>query len=196
MVNEGPSPIVKTAIRFLWPLFALPYLMVKYGYKGLFGWWLDSWLTEKGRARLRRDIVDEMSFVASGGKLLNTRGSAQPFDYASVYLDLDNVRIGITRGQREISITLAPHASLVDEYEFGVVHEALACIKHPNQSIFPELREADKMLEFHWNSIKTELSNDRFSEFKKVLTEIKRNQQRVTREAQWELARHLGRSRR
>lgn len=193
MVAESPSPIIKTTVRLFWPLFVLPYLVAKYLYRGVFGWWLDAWLTSRDRRRLLRDIVDYMPFLASNGKVVTLNRSAQPFDYASIYLEIDRVLVCITRGQGEVSVTLAPLAYLRDWYEFGMVVEALDDTQGTTESISAGLKEADRALELHWESIRREFSEARYSQFKLTLSEIKRNRQKATRELEWQLNKHMSR---
>jgi hypothetical protein len=195
MVDKSPSPILKSAVRLLWPLFILPYFLVKYLYIGVLGWWLDPWLLARDRKRLWTDIIDEMPFLGSNGTLIKSKRLARSFDYASVHLDFENVRVCITRGRGEIAVSLSPHASLEDSYRLGVVFEALGLMQYVNQSSIPDLRAIDHALEAHWNTIRTEFSDNHYPKFKATLSEIKHDRQKTAREAQWELAKHLGRLR-
>lgn len=192
MVDKSPSPIVKGAVRLLWPLFVLPYFLVKYLYIGILGWWLDPWLLTRDRKRLWSDVIDEMPFLGSNGSLIESKGLTPRFDYASVYIDFENVRVCITRGRGEIAVSLSPHASLGDSYRLGEVLEALGLMQYANQSSLADLRAIDRILKTNWKSITTEFSDGHFQDFRVALSGIKHDRQRTAREAQWELAKHLG----
>jgi hypothetical protein len=188
--------MVKSAVRVAWPLFALPYFLVKCLYKCFFAWWLDPWLTERNRRRLLSDIADEMSFLGSKGRVVKRKKSSQPFDYASVYLDLESIRICITRGRGEVAVSFASHACLDDWYRLGAVLEALGVAQNAIEQPLCELRDVDRVLEHHWKSIKAGFSGDHYPGFKAALSEIRCDDRKAALEAQWQLAKHLGRLRR
>jgi hypothetical protein len=104
-----------------WPLFALPYLVAKYLNMALFGWWLDRWMQARENKSLSREIADTMPFLSSEGHVVKRRLRVQPFDYASVYIDKDGVRVCVTRGRGELNLSLAPSAFPGDEKRLGVI---------------------------------------------------------------------------
>jgi len=195
MVAAKSNSIMKAVLSLIWPLFVLPYFLVKYLYKGLLGWWLDPWLLEKDQKQLLRDVLDCMPFLASNGIAVKGKPFPRRFDYSSVLLDLENIRVRVARGRGELAVSLSPQSSLLDWYDLGIVLEALGSGLYEHE-IPLDMREFDKALEINWKTIQTEFSESRYSEFKDVLSQIRRDQQRATREAEWQLAKHLGHLRR
>lgn len=190
------SLLVRAIVQITWPLFVLPYLLLKYLYKGVIGWWLDPWLTEQDRKRLLGSITDDMPLLSSKGKLVKIERSSQSFNDATVCLDIENVRVSIARWRGEISVRLAPHASLEDWYELGVVLEAFGYTHGASESSHGGLREVDRLLGLYSESIRTEFSVNRYLEFKGVLSKINSDRRTVAGEIQWQLEKHLARVRR
>jgi hypothetical protein len=110
-----------------------------------------------------------MPFLSSGGHVVKRKLSVQPFDYSCVDIDKDGVRVCVTRGRGEVSLSLAPSAFPGDQNQLNVILEALGFEEYSELRQPVGLWAIDDILEARWDGIRAALTGQQYLAFKAKL---------------------------
>ena len=176
-------------MKFLWPIFASVGLLFKGFEKVFLSWWLSPWLQAKENQTLWNDIQINIYFLSEGRRVDYKQTRVLPFNYATVAIDLDNVRVTITRGRGELNISISPRSSLNESFELNSVILAL----YPNDPTgdlkIHDLTEAAGQLRAHWEKINRAFSDEEYPKLKALLQTSSKSYRVVTNQTEWEFVR-------
>lgn len=157
-------------MELLWPLFAAMYFIIRGLDKFFLGWWLGPLLQRRENQALWADVQRNCYFLYTKGQPLKDRWPRPlPFDFASVYLIYQNLRLCFTRGRGEMNISLSPRHLPKESYRLEIVIAALDS-KDFNEVTSPRnLAAAGDLLRTRLNEINSAFSETQYSKFKKEL---------------------------
>jgi hypothetical protein len=95
-------------MRIAGPLLVLPYLILRFVYGITIAWWFSPIQQWRADARLWRDAQLDMPFLFEKRPRRIRRIKPLPFDYASIVLQCEKLRISISRGRGEVVIAVSP----------------------------------------------------------------------------------------
>jgi hypothetical protein len=109
---------------------------------------------------LSREIEDTMPFLSSGGHVVNRGLAVQPFDYASVYIDKDGVRVCVTGGRGEVNLSLAPSAFPGSQVQLSTILVGLGCEEYSELGQPVGLWAIDAILKARWAIIRIAVTGE------------------------------------
>jgi hypothetical protein len=128
-----------------------------------------------------------MPFLISAGQFIKRKVVAQPFDYASIYLDTQLLSVCITRGRGEVLVSIAPRGLPSDRSELIVVLEALGYEQYSELSLPISMGRIDDILNSQWDRINAAFSDQSYPDFKISMLRIIKGHKISTRQLEWEI---------
>ncbi len=139
-------------------------------YKLAFGWWVDPWVQRKANRALLDDVEANFYFLTSQPEArISCPKRVLPFDFASVEIRWENLRVLVRRGRGDTTVSIAPVHSPQDSYELGPLIAALEHRHFSERDIFNDLAEAANLLRPRLNAINVAFSVTEFQRSKEML---------------------------
>ena len=160
-------------------------------YKVLFGWYdiLSQW---RANASLLYDVKRDLYFLFPLGKINKKPWfETLPFNYATVHIDYENFRLGVTRGRDELTILFRCLKDLQETYYFSEVIAALDSTEATERKPIRDLTQAVDLLRPRLELINEAFSESNYSTFKDKLSSQKKAMRVLTKQFEWELNRRL-----
>lgn len=132
-------------------------------YKILFAWWIDPWLQRRANRALLDDVYANFHFLISQDKSeVSSPAGVQSFGCASVEILWSNLKLNITRGRGDVSISVAPRHAPEKSYEFGPVIAVLDRRNFSSSDVINDLSGAADILRRRLEALNAAFSEQDF----------------------------------
>ena len=181
-------------MEVIWPLFAGLAFILKALHRTLFAWWLDPWLQRRANDKLWDDIKSNFPSLCKEGRHIKDKRiitTVLPFDYASVSIACDNLRLCFTRGRDELNVTCSHYSSPDEAYELALVIGALDSKDVTDLEYASTLPRVAELFGRRRNDINAAFSDESYPQFRLRLLRMREEARILTRQSEWELNKHL-----
>ncbi len=161
-------------------------------YKVLFGWWFDPWSQRSANQALWDDVQSNFFFLCEQGRRI-AEGDTRilPFDYASVYLEFENIRFCFKRGRGEFNVSLSPRYAPSETYLLDVVIAVIEAKDVTEIEPIGRISDVADVLRPRIDALNDQFSESQYPRFKTKLLAAKDSVCVMTRQVEWDLNRTL-----
>ncbi len=132
-------------------------------YKLTLGWWLDPRDQRKTNRALLDDVQRDLYFLVSQAEMIDSPQAVLPFDYSSVEILWGNLFFVITRGRREVSVSVAPRHARSDRSDLGPTIAALEDRNFSAKDAIHDLADAGALLRPRMDLLNAAFSEQQYS---------------------------------
>jgi hypothetical protein len=120
-MGSEPNRETRTFLHFiLYPVIIVCGFVLSSLYKGLFGWWLDGWMSKGSWRRLEKNLRKDYPFLFEkyGATVVPWKPHRQVMDYVDVTVAVGTMLLTFTKGMGNFHVSVAPAHARLDYYGF------------------------------------------------------------------------------